>query len=439
MANNNAKSSMKLLLILSILAMAGGLLVSRHFVKIFLDPLQRLSAGISSVKEGELYQQLDINTNDETGKLAQEFNQMTKRLQNYEQSTLGSLMSEKNKTMAIVKSISSPLLVLDNNYRIVLINNACESYFGIDEKAILGKHFLETIRNGEIFDHISYTVDKKLNYSEKIIKTKKDEDNYFNVTVTTINESNNNVGIIVTMQDVTELKKLENIKTNFVATISHEFKTPLTSIIMAANMLSESGMGELTLEQKETVGTIIEDGEKLSNLVNELLELSRIESGNAIYDIEPCSINAIVEDSFKGYIDFAEKTEINLINELTEDLPLVNADFEKIKWIMNNLLSNAFKYTTCGDYIYIRSKLLDNYVYISVEDTGAGIPKEFIDKIFDKFVQVKGSDIEVRGTGLGLSVAKEIITSHKGEIWVKSELDAGSTFTFSLPVFKRER
>jgi PAS domain S-box-containing protein len=437
LANRNTKSSMYTLLALSALAIAGGLFLSMYFIKIFLGPLQKLSKGISKVKAGELYHHLDISTNDETGQLAEEFNQMTKRLQSYEQSTLGSLMAEKNKTMAIVKSISSPMLVIDINYRIVLINNACENYFSINEEVVLGKHFLEAVRNGEIFDHISGTIENKLDHNEKIIKIIKDEDeeDFFNVVVTTIKDAGNTpISIIVTMQNVTELKELEKVKTDFIATISHEFKTPLTSIMMAASMMSEDSMGELNEDQKETVETIKEDGEKLSNLVSELLELSRIESGNAIYNFSPYPINLIVDESVKNFIDIAETRDINLINEVDEKLPLVNADFEKIKWVINNLISNALKYTNSGDFIYIRSRLLNNFVFISVEDTGDGIPKEYIQKIFNKFVQVRGRDIEVRGIGLGLSVAKEIITSHKGKIWVESELDAGSIFTFSLPI-----
>ncbi|HEY9062223.1 MAG TPA: ATP-binding protein [Pseudobacteroides sp.] len=442
LANNNTKRSMNMLLLLSGLTIIGGLVLSIYFIKIFLGPLQKLSNGISKIKGGELYHHLDINTNDETGKLAEEFNQMTKRLKNYEQSTLGSLMAEKNKTMAIVKSISSPMLVLDNNYRIVLINNACENYFSISEENVLGKHFLEAIRNGEIFDHISGTIENSHDHNEKIIKTVKsdDEENFYNVVVSTINDDEEQpISVIVTMQNVTELKELEKVKTDFIATISHEFKTPLTSIMMAASMLSEDGMGELNEVQKETVETIKEDGEKLSNLVSELLELSRIESGNAIYDFSPCSINLIVNESINNFISIAQKRDINLINELEIDLPLINADFEKIKWVMNNLISNALKYTNSGDFINIKSRIEKNYVFISVEDTGDGIPKEYIQKIFNKFVQVKGRDIEVRGTGLGLSVAKEIITSHKGKIWAESELDAGSIFTFSLPTIKREK
>jgi signal transduction histidine kinase len=166
--------------------------------------------------------------------------------------------------------------------------------------------------------------------------------------------------------------------------------------------------------------------------------LSRIESGKAVYKFEPCSVNTVAEVSIKEFVETAEKKKIILTNNMDKGLPLVSADFEKIHWVMNNLINNALKYTGSGNCIVISSKVDRDYIYITVRDTGTGIPTEYIDRIFDKFVQVEGRDIEVRGTGLGLSVAREIVNAHKGEIWVESELDAGSSFTFKLPVLKME-
>lgn len=436
-ATQKAKEYMSAILIISALAVAGGLIIARFYANRILNPLQILTQSISRVKAGELNQQIIINSNDETNKLAKEFNEMTKRLQTYEKSTLGTLMSEKNKSVAIVKSISDPLLVLDTNYRIILINKACEDFFEVIESKTIGKHYLEVIRNSDIFDQISSMVERSDEHRERILRIHKEQDYYFNVVITMFKDTESkNKGIIVVLQDVTELKELEKVKTDFVATISHEFKTPLTSIIMAASMLSEGALGELNDEQKEVINSLEEDGEKLSELVNELLELSRIESGRAVYNFAQCSINAIVESSLKMFFDMAQRRNINLINEMDEDLPAIQGDFEKIQWVMNNLISNSLKYTNAGDFITVSAVEKDKNIFVSVKDTGAGIPAQFIDRIFDKFVQVNGRDIEVRGTGLGLSVAKEIISAHKGEIWVKSELDSGSLFTFTLPVAK---
>ena len=434
-ASSSARKSMYFLIVLSVAAVIVGFAASRHFTNQFLQPLYELAKGISRVKAGELGQQLEVREGDETGLLAGEFNRMTKRLTEYEQSTLGELMDEKNRSLAIVKSISDPLLVLDMDYKIVLMNNASESFFDTSESKAAGKHMLETIRNGEIFDLISNTVESNEEHREKILRIKKGEDFYFNVVVTTIRDiESHNTGIILVMQNVTELKELEQVKTDFVATISHEFKTPLTSIIMGVGMLDEGKLGALTEEQHEVVEALREDGERLSNLVIELLELSKIESGRAVYDMKPCSVYSIVENSLRGFLDYAEKKGVCLTDELKDGLPFVMADFEKITWVLNNLVGNALKYTDAGDFITVSAISDKDKVSILVKDTGAGIPQQFLDRIFDRFVRVDGRDIEVRGTGLGLSVAKDIINAHKGDIHVKSGLDAGSVFTFTLPV-----
>lgn len=274
---------------------------------------------------------------------------------------------------------------------------------------------------------------------ERIIHLKREIDYYFKIVVAAVKDpESNNTGLIVVFQNVTELKELERVKTDFVATISHEFKTPLTSIMMAASMLSDHSMGVLSPEQQEVVDALKEDGEKLTSLVNELLELSRIESGRAIYQFESCSINAIIEASARGFAETAARKGINLVTELTEELPLAEADFDKISWVVNNLISNALKYTDAGDDVTVSTRSDLHAIRISVKDTGIGILPEYIDHVFDKFFQVKGRDIEVRGTGLGLYVAREIVNAHRGAIWVTSKPGAGSTFEFTLPVSRME-
>jgi PAS domain S-box-containing protein len=439
-ASRNAGISVYALLLFSFVAVLGGFLLSRYFVNRFLKPIRLLTEGISKVRAGELDLSIDITANDESGRLAEEFNEMTKRLRIYEQSTMGTLMGEKNKSMAIVKSIPDPLIVLDNDYRILLINKACESFFGIREADVLDRHLLEHIHNGQLFDLLSKSTGQGKENTDTILYFDQGEGFYFNVVVTPMTDRDKNTtGYIMLMQDVTKLKELERVKTDFVATISHEFKTPLTSIVMGASILDEEGLGKLKPEQKEIVKTVLEDGEKLSRFVGELLELSRIESGKALYSLAACSFNAIAENSCRGFYETAKRNGITIVSELDENLPLIYADFEKVTWVLNNLLSNALKYTAEGDTITINAKPEGDFLVSSVKDTGEGIPAEYIDRIFEKYVQVKGRDIEVRGTGLGLSVAKEIIEANGGGIGVRSVVGEGSIFTFTLPLDTAQR
>ncbi len=439
-ATKNAQNSMYLVLGISIVAIIGGFGVSRFFTNRFLAPITLLTQTMKLIKAGDLNQQADINTKDEIGELSVEFNNMTKRLQQYEQSTLGKLLAEKNKSLAIVKSISDPLVVLDPDYRVILMNNAFEKIFNVSEEGLTNKHFLEGIRNGELFDFISSTFKSENETLQKIFFINSDnEAYYFNIIVTAVKDNNANLsGMIVIFQNVTQLKELEKIRTDFIATISHEFKTPLTSIMMGTDVLIDEGLGPLNDDQMQFMRAIREDGDRLTNLVNDLLELTRIESGKAVYKFQNLSIDDIIEFAVKPFYLIAEQQDKTIYFNCDEDIPPVTADFEKITWVLNNLISNALKYTNAGDEISVTAMKKENTVYVTVKDTGTGIPKEYIDKIFEKFVQVKDGDFEVRGTGLGLAVVRDIIEAHQGRIWCESELDVGSSFTFTLNITGRE-
>lgn len=439
-ATKNAKHSMYVIVAITTFAILGGFFAALFFTNRFLMPIYSLTQTIKLVKAGNLNQHANIISKDEFGELALEFNDMTNRLQQYEQSALGKLMSEKNRVTTIVKNISDPLIVMDTSYKIIILNNACEEFFDISEEKALNKHFLEVIRNGELFDHVAAAFESKVDRKEKIMLIKsRDDEYYLNVVVTTINDTDkNSIVLIVLFQNVTQLKQVEKLRTDFIATISHEFKTPLTSILMGADLLLKEGIGGLNEDQISISSALKEDGEKLSTLVNDLLELTRIESGKSIFKMEPCSIVAIIENSFKQFYQLAEQKDVSLDFNADEDLPKVYADYERIAWVLNNLLSNALKYTNAGDEITISAYTKSEKMYVSVKDTGSGIPQEYLGRIFDKFVQVKGNDLEVRGTGLGLAVAKEIVEAHGGSIWCESRLDSGSLFTFTLNLINEE-
>lgn len=440
-AAENARNSLYLIIFVSLLAVVSGFLLSRHYVNRFLQQVHLLTENISKVSAGKLSERLEVHTGDELEKLVSEFNGMMDRLSAYEQSTVGNLMEEKNKTVSIVRSIPDPLVVLDNNYRFVMVNKACERHFHFEGEKAIGKHFLEVIRDGELFRLITAGAESTETVSEKVLSWEADEKEkqYFNIMVTKIGHAGSVRGCIVLMQNVTEFKELERVKTEFIATVSHEFKTPLTSIIMGASMLEGGNLGLLEPRQKNVVDAIIEDGERLSGFVNELLEVSRLESGKAIYSFEPCSVAAVAQASIRQFLDTARRKNVSIVNDISDDLPPVCADFERITWVFNNLINNALKNTASGDFITVGAEPENKFMKVFVKDTGNGIPPEYLERIFDKFVQVKGQDGETHGTGLGLSVVKEIITAHGGTITVESELDAGSIFRFTLPIAGRNR
>ena len=309
---------------------------------------------------------------------------------------------------------------------------------GLMRSEVLNKHILEVIKHEALVDHIAGIFDANDEYREKVILiNSKDTDYYFNVIVKAVKEFDATItSMVVLFQNITQFKQLEKVKTDFIATVSHEFKTPLTSLTMGLSLLLEQKIGALNEKQLTTISTMAEDGKSLVSLVNDLLEIAKIESDKSIYKIGPVVISGVIENTFKNFWGRANLQEVNLINAADDDLPKVNADPEKIQWVLNNLIGNALKYTNAGDEIQVTAKVKQDKMYVSVKDTGAGIPPQYLDKLFDKFVQVKGYDLEVRGTGLGLAIAREIVEAHGGEIWCESSLDAGSTFTFTLPLNK---
>jgi signal transduction histidine kinase len=425
-----------IIIALSAVAVFAGLFISWFFVNKLLKPISMLTETMKSVKEGNLDKQTPILSNDEIGDLTREFNNMTKRLKGFESSTMGKLMLEKNKSIAIVKSISDPLIVLDTNFKVILLNDACEKFFNIDEGKMLNRHFLEAIPDGDLYAYISGVVEDGKEHDEKIISLQSGNKNYyFNIVVNVVQDEDAKMnGIVLLFQNVTQLKQLEKVKTDFISTVSHEFKTPLTSIMIAASLMTKDNVGTLNEKQSKIVSTIKEDTERLSTLITDLLELSKIQSDKSIFNMELCSIEDIILASVKTFHEQAESKKINLYYKVEDNLPKVNVDFEKITWVINNLVSNSLKHTSAGDEISISAALRNGKIYTIVKDTGIGIPEEFQEKIFDKFVQIGESDSESTGSGLGLTIAKEIIEAHDGNIWCESKLGLGSTFTFTLPV-----
>jgi PAS domain S-box len=404
--------------------------------KIFV-PISQLRDSVKTIMEGSLNNKIEIKSNDEIGELAAEFNNMTARLQHYDQMNIDKLVSEKNKSLAIVNSMSDPVIVTDNEFNIVLINPMCESLFGITQDQATGRHILETINNRVIFDSISDVLSGR-------VKGTKDNQNtiflevdgvgkYYNITVAPIYRTSGKTnGAVTILQDITYLKEIEKLKSKFVSTVSHEFRTPLTSISMGVGLLLDGTTGTINDNQREIIEVIQEEGQRLAALVSDLLDLSRIESGKVTVNIKPCTIDAILQPTLKSLTEQANSKCINLNYYVYEKLPMVRADSDKIKVVLTNLIGNAIKFTSQGGKIEVFAHQGSNKVYISVKDNGIGIPREYQDKIFYEFVQVKQDVNDNTGTGLGLAIAKRLVELHGGDIWVDSEPGKGSTFTFTL-------
>ena len=436
-AIKDAHTSMYTILLLSTLGVIGGFVFSRFSVNKSLNPIYSLQETIKSIKEGDLYKESPIVSKDEIGNLAQEFNKMTKRLQQFEYSTMGKVISEKNKSVAIVKNISDPLIVLDTNYKISLLNAACEYLFKIKEENVINRYLLEIIRNGDLYDYICESSKSKSEQLESKIfyLNLSEEDYYFNVIVNVVRDIDENVtAIVVLFENVTQLKQIQKMQNDFIAMISHEIKTPLTSIMIGASLITDTKIGVLNEKQKNIIETVKEDSERLSALVTNLIHLSKIESKHSMFNMKPHYITPIINNCLNNIREQALLKQV-FLEYAADDLPKVYVDSEKVTWVINNLLSNALKYTNADGKISIQTYLQQDKMCIEIKDTGIGIPEDYIPIIFNKFIQVTNQSSETKGSGLGLAIAKELIEAQGGEIWCESKLTMGSTFTFTLPLY----
>lgn len=431
----DGNSSIYFVMFVSIIGAIIGGSIALFLTNRYFNPIHLLINAVKSVKEGNLNKQAPVIYQDEIGLLAKEFNNMTNRLHDFEKNAEDYLMAEKNKSLSIIKSISDPIILLDNEYKIQFINDEGQNFFDINEKKFTNKALLEIIKLPEVYEYIRREDNLKYEDKEKIIEIKRNNKKYFfNLTLTIIKGPEEKInGLVVLFKNITSLKELEIVKANFIGTISHELKTPLTSIMMGVGLINNSSIGILNQKQQNIVETIKEDTQKLNELVSNLLKISQIHSNSTIFNMRKSDIKELIENCVTKFKTQAIDKGLNIILDLEKELPDVAIDEEKIKWVLNNLISNAIRYTEKGS-VHLKAYIKNNYIYICVIDTGRGIPEDYLEKVFEKFVRVEGFEIPEESTGLGLSIAKEVVEMHEGKIWCESEVGFGSKFIFTIPL-----
>jgi signal transduction histidine kinase len=238
-------------------------------------------------------------------------------------------------------------------------------------------------------------------------------------------------GKVIVLRNITLFHELNEAKTNFIATVSHELKTPLSSIKMSAQLLTDNRVGQLNTEQQELTKSISEDADRLLNITSELLNMSQVETGNIQLKLQPARPAAIIEQAVQAVQFQAQQKNITLRTSVPDNLPAVQADTEKTSWVIINFLTNAIRYSSDTSFIDIAAYHKDNKVFFTVTDYGRGIDEKYLPRIFDRYFKVPGTH-ERNGTGLGLAISKEFIEAQGGAIWVKSRIGEGSLFGFHL-------
>lgn len=428
-ANSRANQAIIYTIGLALLVTAFSLIFAFYLTNQILRPIKELEKGIKEVAARNFQKKVEVASEDEIGVLADEFNEMISKLKEYEKLNVRKLLMEKEKSEAVVNNLSSPLIVTDKDHKIVLINETAKELFSLRED-VLGTHFLEVIKAEEIFEYIKNPEAKE----EKTFLLKKNEQKrHYRISTKQVIDDEEEYQFTVTLlEDITRLKEVDNMKSEFISTVSHEFRTPLTSMNMGLSMVINEDTGKLNEEQKELLKAAYEDVERLTELVNHLLDLSKIESGKIEMEFDKVDVNDIIKKTLNPFYKQAEEKEIELDFQQSADNIFAYADPAKISWVISNLVGNALRYAEEGK-VEVNAEIKGRRVLVSVADNGPGIPKEYQSKIFEKFVRAGNDQEEKTGTGLGLAIAKEIIIAHSGRIWVESEEGKGSTFSFYVP------
>jgi two-component system, NtrC family, sensor histidine kinase KinB len=415
----------------------GAIVVSLAFGSQFSDyivkPIAKLKASVTHIADGHFEERIDIDENaDEINTLAEEFNKMSEKLQNYEQLNVNKILYEKKKSELIIESMNEPVLMIDEGYNVLLSNKAFNDVFGSLDNSQIALQKLLTFKTSTQYDTISSYKDPI--QKEDIVKIKSEDGSqkYYKIIEASLDIPESNMsGTVIVFSDITKYQELDRMKSEFIAKVSHEFKTPLTSMGMALGMLEDGVAGELTNQQGELIFSMKEDFERLNRLVYEILELTKLESNIGKTKFEKFDAQKLAEHLSKKFVIMAKEKNIKL--EVLDKCKgvMINGSYDHMLSAIENLVSNSLRFTPSrGEIKVVFSKQKSNLL-IEISDTGIGISPDNLKKIFDKFIQI--DDSAPGSLGLGLSIAKEVIEIHNGEIKAFSDLGKGSTFQIKIP------
>jgi two-component system, NtrC family, sensor histidine kinase KinB len=437
-AGNVAKRAIWSTILVSASALIVALALSLFLAERIVRPIRRFMEATRKISSGDYAIQVPVETRDELGRLAGEFNRMAKQLGRYNEMNIEQIITEKNKAEAILSSIEDGLAVFDTNLKVTGINPAARRMLGLEFAESATLQCADIFPDSNVCDLIQKTVEigmqPDLPDEQRIVTLpKRERAHHYLFSVTAIRGKDRKLsGIVLLLKDVTRLKEVERLKSEFVMAASHELRTPLTSLGMSVDLLLEHVAQELAEKDRDLLQAAHEEVHRMKALVNDLLDLSKIEAGKIELEFESVPIRMLfdhVQAVFKSQMDMKE---VDFTSEVVGNLPSIRADANKITWVLTNLVSNALRYVSKQGHIQLTAHRIGPHIHLSVSDDGSGIPPEYQLKIFEKFVQMKGQD--GGGTGLGLAICKEIVRAHGGAIWVESSSGRGSTFTFTLPI-----
>jgi len=399
---------------------------SVNFPGFITGPLSTLLSGIRAIGQKNYKQRIHFDKNDEFGEVAGAFNEMARQLDEWENSNLSTIMSEKLRIETIIEQMHDAIIGVNEKQEILFINTAAKAILNLGPDKMVGKQVEDISRGNDLFRTI---IDDKTKKAFKIVVDGKDSHfqletreisvpNLNNDQSGPLNIAKNSAGKVYILRNITEFKERDEAKTNFIATISHELKTPISSIKMSLKLMRDERVGHVNTEQQQLLEHINDDSDRLLKITGELLELSQVETGNILLNFVPVDPGQVVDYAISSVSFQAEQKGVKLEVIKDSKLPRISADVEKTAWVLVNFLSNALRYSPERSSVVIRIANQKNEVEFTVKDTGKGIDEQYQKRLFDRYFQVPTDGQNPSGSGLGLAISKDFIEAQQGKIWV---------------------
>ena len=410
-----------------------------QFPAVILRPIDKLKRGITEIANHNYEERLDFGGNREFREVAESFNDMAAKLDEYRRSSLDDLMTAKKRIEAIVNTLHEPIIGLDPEKTILFMNREALSVLNLPED-VIGRNATEVALSNDLLRRLLRELcDERKDAEKEPLKIYADnKESYFQMDNTPLyitpvgGREQQFVGNLIILNNITKFKELDSAKTNFISTVSHEMKTPISSILMSLQLLGDDRLGKLNDEQKQLVGSIRESSDRLLSITGELLNMTQIETGKLKLMPKITKPIELIDYAVKATQVLADRFCCFVEIDYPEKISKLFVDNEKIAWVITNLLSNAIHHSPEKSRIVIGAVQHDKAVEIYVQDFGRGIDPRYHKSIFERYFRVPGT--KVQGSGLGLAISKEFVEAHGGTISVESEIGRGSRFSILLPV-----
>src|SRR5262245_22268947 len=423
-------------LALALILVAIGVGAALSLSSSILKPVRQLTEATAKVAGGDLDATVSVESEDEIGELAAGFNRMAERIRELRRSDMGRLLVAQQTTEAAIDSLYDPVIVTDSDGRVTRVNPAGERLFG-PKAGVVDRPIEQAVRDPRIAQAVTDVLRPKqasASESAEVLPWAVDgARRSFRTRSTPMRDADDRlVGVVTLLEDITHLSEISRLKSEFIAAASHELRTPLTSVQMGIHLLLEGTAGPIDRKQRDILEVCRDDTDRLERLMRQLLDLSKIESGATAPVRRSISPSILVREAVDSLARQAESKGLRLVVEPLASVPDVSADRDQVERVLVNLVTNAIRATPAGGSIAVGVAARGSDVVFSVTDTGSGIPRDYLPRIFDPFIQVPNAP--AGGSGLGLTISRRIVEGHGGRLSVQSEPGRGSTFSFTIPI-----